>query len=320
MSAIDQLRSEVEFLQEQRRQVEERVVQEKVAALRQHWENEVGAALLDELQAEFTVECVKLTYRGKTWQFDDGSRRWQYYAKGEVVLDWIDSVDAWYVDRGEWKVRVLEALADCTVISDWISSRIRDWDLGEDAEVAAAFVAAEERIAKAKADRERQAKAEQEARIREVIAELETVTEFPLPEHLYDHVPYSISSVPEIKEAYAQARERAAAAEAEREAQRVILQANVFEPFAYYRVYYARAEEDGERCVDWQTLDSLTDTCDDDGWWRSVGAYEPPVRLAYVFKVERIEVREPDQMPNWCRGHRTEFGPVRLVPEGAERL
>ena len=98
-----------------------------------------------------------------------------------------------------------------------------------------------------------------------------------------------------------------------------------FFPFVYYTVRYAYiATDEYEEYRDIATdhFDSLTPEPDEDGFWTARKRFGECSRARYnhVFKVERIEVTEADEMPAWCPQAETEYGMIRVPPDDAERL
>jgi hypothetical protein len=89
-----------------------------------------------------------------------------------------------------------------------------------------------------------------------------------------------------------------------------------FSPFSFYRVHYGVVASDGpETYVQTQSFRTLHPE-PTNGWWQPI-LDRPPVKIAHLAKIERIDVTAPDEVPGWCPTVETEWGYIYVPPENA---
>lgn len=100
----------------------------------------------------------------------------------------------------------------------------------------------------------------------------------------------------------------------QRERKRLAIERERFRPFRYYAVVYPLRYDP----VVPDTLFSLRDSPDDDGYWTLVDGSK--VKIPNVLWVAMVEVRDPAEMPSWCPREDTEYGPIKVAPKDAELI
>jgi len=128
----------------------------------------------------------------------------------------------------------------------------------------------------------------------------------------------------EVKAALAKREQQMVDAElqADVERKRVLLEAELFRPFAYYTVHYGvlGVDEDDARMVATETFEALADAPGDDGYWTTVHVQR--VKPTFVALIERHEVTTVIEMLRLRWRHRlqrsTAFGSIYVAPQVAE--
>jgi len=106
------------------------------------------------------------------------------------------------------------------------------------------------------------------------------------------------------------------------ERKRILLEAELFRPFAYYTVHYGvlGVDEDGARELATESFESLADVPGEDGYWTTVRGQR--VKPTFVALIERNEVKTVIDMLSLRWRHRlhrsTAFGSIYVAPQVAE--
>lgn len=113
--------------------------------------------------------------------------------------------------------------------------------------------------------------------------------------------------------------------QADREAQRTMLEATLFRPFQYYEVRYAmlgKNEDTGEREVDWDSFATLHEQPDAGGFYHTTtGKVIKPHNIIAVLRHEIVTVEAWLALSwSWLFMQQTDFGNIRAVPDEAEKL
>lgn len=334
MSALQRLREQVEKERAQRRAAEEASRQQALQQFQEWVVETLGEDVLEEFQAEFEVvtggTCARLAvtlhYCGHQQTFFAATPE----RLREQVVEWTERVDDREQERARERTEVRKEILSTLLQTEkydldhlsLLRYKAERCDLLGDPEVAAALNTAQKRLEEAVARAEEERRQAMEAEIAKLLGQLGSVQNWSEWRALRNRIDYSdpyIYSDSRIREALEEVRERLEAQDEERERRRLEAQAQAFYPFRYYRVHYGVvAFDDGERYLDIGYFGCLRPEPNEDGWWYPVDDY--PVRVANLIKVERIEVREPDEMPCWCPRQDTEWGEILVPPAEAERL
>lgn len=105
---------------------------------------------------------------------------------------------------------------------------------------------------------------------------------------------------------------------AELEQARVDMERVAFEPFTWYKVYYAlfATDDENEHFVEQGSFECMSDQPTSDGYFQTVRGKS--VKPNFVTRVERMTCESVDKMPRWCPTVETEWGTIRVAPKNAE--
>lgn len=344
MSAVEDLRRAREQMELEKAMEAAKKAERERDKLAESFVMQFGPALMDELGMQpghsGRYPFVTLNYRGCSRRWDKAGYGDAYIATSNSLAEWMDKIDVemarWDEEREVARHRVVGMERNGFALNLEMDAvgryRLREFD---DVREALARWEARRQAAEDQEKHERRAaiKADLQGFVAAIKTARSAMTREALREvaewrerHQYSDYQCRFRVVAKrLDAALEDGWEWMRLTDEACEAKRAQAEREAFRPFVFYRAYYGIVAQDGgEMFVETQSIDALHEPpvmCIGShiwyGVWQPVRGV-PPVDLIHLVKVEHVAVTSVEELPGWCPKRETEWGKIRVAPEGAE--